>query len=575
MLVHGDHPRALDPRKVLGPLRARLRRLDTLPPGLERHAELVTLFIEASVLAQGLLDAADEAGPRSETWLSLPLELARRLGDSWDGVTATGKASLALLESLERSPLPAQVTLKEPEGYAHFALYPELYLEAARASRLAGSTRVVGVRSIGTGLACIVAAGLDASKPPLTVRPEGPPFERRLSPGPQLTRALEAVARADAVAIVDEGPGLSGSSFGAVADFLEARSLPRERLHFFPSHEGAPGPMASGHQRARWAQVHRHTADFNTCAARLAAWVEDLTGPAIAPLEDISAGAWRRHLIPDPRDWPAVHVQQERRKYLLTTDQGTFLLRFAGLGVPAEHRAHRARQLAEAGFTPPVTGLRHGFLVQPWLEPPRACLRPRAMPLEHLGHYLGFRARTFPAPEPGRGASMSQLLEMARYNTSQILGEESARALDAWAVHLDALEQAARPVETDHKLQAWEWLELPGGQVLKTDAVDHHAGLDLVGCQDVAWDIVGAAVELDLSEPELATQVERTCGHPVSPLLLCFYEPCYLAFQCGHHTLAATALEAIAPDEAVRLHAAAARYALRLKDALRRQPKKH
>ncbi|MBN8228525.1 hypothetical protein JYK02_13520 [Corallococcus macrosporus] len=618
MLVYGDHPRTLAPIGVLRLLRARLRRLDTFRPGLEQHAELVTLFIEASVLAQGLLDADEEAtgkdtaGARSQTWLTLPQVLARLVGETWDGGTASVTAALALLESIEQRELPTHVTLKEPEGYAHFALYPELYLEAARAARLPGSTRVVGVRSIGTGLACIVAEGLGSDTPPLTVRPVGPPFERQLHPSPHLKRELEATAQADAVAIVDEGPGLSGSSFGAVADFLEARGMPRERLHFFPSHAGATGPMASEPHRVRWTQVHRHTMDFDVCAARLPAWVEDLTGPAIAPLADISAGAWRHHAFPERQDWPAVHVQQERRKYLLTTERGTFLLRFAGLGVPAEHRALRARQLAEAGFTPPVTGLRHGFLVQPWLKQdapssgghgpaefvshrsghtgselaptratPHACPLPlargldRAALLEHVGRYLGFRARTFPAPEPGRGAPMSRLLEMARYNTDRALGEEFARILDAWVPHLDALARTVRPVETDHKLHAWEWLVLPGGQILKTDAMDHHAGLDLVGCQDVAWDIVGAAVELNLSEPTLATHVERTSGHPVSPLLLRFYRPCYLAFQCGHHTLAATALENVAPDEALRLRTAAARYAARLREDLRGQTTVH
>ncbi|RKH55887.1 hypothetical protein [Corallococcus aberystwythensis] len=598
MLVYGDHPRVLSPTEVLRALGVRLKRLATLPPGLERHAERRTLFIEASVLAQGLLDAdaaatgEDEAGPRSQTWLALPLELARLLGEDWDGGTAPDTATLALMEAIERSALPASVTLKEPEGYAHFALYPELYLEATRASRLTGSTRVVGVRSIGTGLACIVAAGLGAATPPITVRPVGPPYERRLRPGPHLTRELEAVAHADAVAIVDEGPGLSGSSFGAVADFLEARGMPRGRLHFFPSHAGAPGPMAVEHHRARWTQAHRHPPNFDECEARLTAWVEDLTGPAIAPLEDISAGAWRHHAFPDPRDWPAVHIQQERRKYLLTTERGTFLLRFAGLGVPAEHRVHRARQLAEAGFTPPVMGLRHGFLVQPWLTHARPLSRvqgpdssaprapscvlardlDRAALLEHVGRYLGFRAHTFPALEPGRGASASHLLEMARYNTVRGMGEAVARALDAWTPRLDALTRAARPVETDHKLHPWEWLMLPGGRFLKTDAVDHHAGLDLVGCQDVAWDIVGATVELDLSEPALTTRVEHTRGRPVSPLLLRFYRPCYLAFQYGHHTLAATALEGVARDEASRLRAAAARYAVRLRDDLGRPP---
>ena len=582
MLVHGDRPREVAPAEVLEHLRLRLRQLATLPAGLERHATLVTLLIESGVLAQGLLDAEatghDELTIRGQTWLTLPLALARALRASWEEGTWRGatvpESVVAPLEQLE---LPERITLKEPEGYAHFALYPELYLEAARASRLTGPVQVVGLRSIGTGLACGVAAGLGMSAPPLTVRPVGPPFERRLSLGSRLARELEDAARSGPVAIVDEGPGLSGSSFGAVADFLEDRGMPLGRMHFFPSHAGDPGPMASERHRARWAKARRHCADFDACLvhpegrpAPLATWVEDLTGPATGPLVDVSAGAWRYRLFADGCDWPAVHVQQERRKYLLTTERGTFLLRFAGLGAQAEHRATRAHQLAEAGFTPPIEGLRHGFLVQRWLTEARPLSPRMADPalLEQVGRYLGFRARAFPAPESGRGASLIRLLEMARYNTARALGPEPARALESWAPRLSTLAREVRPVETDNKLQAWEWLTLPDGRLLKTDAVDHHDGLDLVGCQDVAWDVVGATVELGLDEAaqqHLLQHVEQASGRAVHPVLLRFYRPCYLAFQLGHHALAATALEHAAPDEAARLRAATARYAEHLR----------
>jgi hypothetical protein len=44
-----------------------------------------------------------------------------------------------------------------------------------------------------------------------------------------------------------------------------------------------------------------------------------------------------------------------------------------------------------------------------------------------------------------------------------------------------------------------------------------------------------------------------------------FYRPCYLAFQLGHHTLAASALEGVVPAEATRLRRAAERYATLLR----------
>ena len=71
-----------------------------------------------------------------------------------------------------------------------------------------------------------------------------------------------------------------------------------------------------------------------------------------------------------------------------------------------------------------------------------------------------------------------------------------------WAHRIGALERGLRRTETDNRLHVWEWLIRPDGRLLKTDALDHHAAHDLVGCQDVAWDVAGAVVELDLSPPE-------------------------------------------------------------------------
>jgi hypothetical protein len=582
MLVYGDHEREVRPAEVLAALRKRLRQMEALPPGIDRHAVLVSLLIEAGELAQGLLDAdfaerrRDEWGTRSAACLELPLTLARALRQSHSsGYTRLSPIPDEVLDALERLRLPERVTVKMPEGYAYYALYPELYLEAAQSLRLLPRPpMVMGIRSIGTGLACVVSAAAGTTAPPFTVRPGGHPYQRTLSLGPELEHELVSRARESHVAIVDEGPGMSGSSFGAVADFLEARGIPEDRLLFFPSHAGELGPAASERHRTRWARARRYTADFDSLflhpredrAAPLAEWAEELTGGSFGPLSDISGGAWRHKLFPDERDWPAVHVQQERRKYLLLAERGTFLLKFAGLGTYGERRLGRARQLSDASLTPHVEGLRHGFLVQRWHEGakplPLAQGVDRAELMARVGAYLGFRARRFLA-EPGRGASLAKLLEMARYNSAQVLGYGFGEALGVWAPRLERLSAEVRPVETDNKLHAWEWLVLQDGRLLKTDAVDHHDAHDLIGCQDVAWDVVGAAVELGFDEAEqsiLAEYVERASGRPVSAALMAFYRPCYLAFQLGHHLMAASALEALVPAEATRLRRAAERY---------------
>jgi hypothetical protein len=266
-------------------------------------------------------------------------------------------------------------------------------------------------------------------------------------------------------------------------------------------------------------------------------------------------------------EWPAVHVQQERRKYLLRAGGRTWLLRFVGLGRYGERHLERARALAEAGFSPPVVGLRHGFLVQPWLSEARPLQGRREVDrqafITRVGEYLGHRAKHLRGAPERSGASPRKLWEMARYNAAQALGPELAARLEVWEPRLATIARAVRRMETDNRLHAWEWLWLPGGRILKADGVDHCRGHDLVGCQDLAWDLAGAAVELGLTEAEqagLGEAVARHGGTLPEPEVLRFHILCYLAFQLGHHTLAASALEGIVPEEATRLRRAAERY---------------
>src|SRR5690606_28749357 len=76
-----------------------------------------------------------------------------RLGDAELDIASTCRALAAL------SPA-GPVRCKPMEGHAFYCLYPEAYAEAARRSRLPPSTMVIGIRSIGMGLAAMVAAAL-------------------------------------------------------------------------------------------------------------------------------------------------------------------------------------------------------------------------------------------------------------------------------------------------------------------------------------------------------------------------------------------------------------------------------
>jgi hypothetical protein len=606
MLVYGDTKRVEDPREKAARICDGLERLPSIESRIERHAIVAELLVEAGEMEQGLLDhqlalhGEERPSPLGEAASGLTRAVAEVLLPSFRtfGALPPGKSVGFATEPIGRAldallalELPAEISVSVPEGYAFYGLYPETYFSAAEALRREGSgpLRVVGIRSIGTGRAAAVAAVAGERASTVSVRPTGHPFSRKLAIGQRIGGELlagmgESNGARPRYAVVDEGPGLSGSSFGCVGDWLEDRGVAPERISFFPSHRGGLGPYASERHRGRWDRARRHVVEFERVFASpearwpLTQWVEDLTGVPEGPLEDLSAGLWRERLFPDRSRWPAADVQGERRKYLLPAAGRRWLLKFAGLGRYGREKLAMAEALGSAGLIPPIRGLRHGFLVGPWLEDVRPLpLAPevdRIALLDAVARYLAFRAARFPVSPEERGATPVKLFEMMTFNSQRALGPYLSAGVKEWQDRLAEIARLERPVLTDNKMHAWEWLVTPERKILKADALDHHRSNDLVGPQDPAWDLAGAAVELDLGEPELdllADAVANRSGTPrAEPVQLGFYAVAYLAFQVGRHTLAAEALEHSAPAESAGMRSEMERYAELLRRALAR-----
>ncbi len=576
MLVFGDTVQRADVRGAIVEISKSLHAIANTP-SLIAHAARVAVFIEAAELAQGIADArfsasgVDAQSAEVAGITNVLMQLAALVQRSWESgfctdVELIGKVDQAI-ESLSCCvSLPDTVSRRVSEGYAFYALYPELYLEAGKA--LAGKDpQVIGLRSIGFGLAALVAQSAGA-RPPLSLRPTGHPFHRVLSLAPKI---LADLSSASDYAIVDEGPGLSGSSFGAVIDCLETLGVTFSRMQVFPSHAGPPGGEAEPRLRARWQKVAKHHVGFDDLflANRddtrcLSNWASDLIGRPNEPIEDLSAGAWRRLNLPaDESAWPPSYGFQERRKFRLRTRSGRWLLKFSGLGRYGADKLPRAQALSGAGFTPEVLGLRYGFLVERWIDAPCLDLRliSRRALIDCVSRYLGFRAKSFYSPEAGSGASLAELARMLNQNAGETCAS-AAGDIDRYARAAVRLESQVRRIVTDNRLQCWEWLMSPDGTIIKTDALDHAQTHDLIGCQDVAWDIAGAIVEfeLDLSEAdELVGRVGAQRSEAVNRKLLDFLLPCYSAFQLG---LAATARQSLssASADAARLRGTEERY---------------
>lgn len=547
MLVYGDIERSEAPAAVATEVDRRLQAVRAMEPGIARHQALVAAFIRAAELVQGVADAdfaargMDAPSPAQAAGSALLVTLAKAIMASWDSRFAYLPPAPGDWQGVLGQLVYGDViNTRGAEGYSYYALYPESYGLAARRSGLAPDTTVIGIRSIGTGLAAMVSVALGVSGFH-TVRPMGHPFRRTLAVDEAFGKTL--LAGSGDFAIVDEGPGLSGSSFNCVADWLVAHGIGEERIHFFASHAGDLGTVASIGHRLRWSTAARHVADAEPVLQEpgrgLARWIATLTGPLDGPLEEVSGGAWRDR---GPAALaPPVDAAAERRKFIATAGGRRWLAKFAGLGARGEAQLGLAHALADAGFAPEPLGLCHGFLVLPWVDAvPTGGGGPNPA---RILDYLAFRSAL---PAPGPGAPLDTLFAMAAHNLGEQFGPATGAAVRQ--VLGDAGRFARLPCCTDNRMHPWEWVHGASGW-LKLDGTDHHAAHDLVGCQDICWDLAGAAVEFNLSEEArdgLADALSARSGRKFDRDFVAVHELCYLGFQVGLWSMALT--RAAEPD---------------------------
>jgi hypothetical protein len=329
--------------------------------------------------------------------------------------------------------------------------------------------------------------------------------------------------------VVDEGPGLSGSSFLAVADWLEGLGVEREKILLLGSRAADPDALVAPGAAARWRRLRSLTV-------------------ARAPLEgeDLSAGAWRR-LLP-AGEWPACWPAMERTKSLLPAAPGVpaRIAKFEGLGSFGADAAARARLLWGAGYGPrPGEIDRRGMLAYPLLQGRRPGPAQAGRWLDRLAGYCAFRRRSFACP-----AGQGGLLEATRFNVAQELGVE-------WRGELPVRET----ILVDGRMQPHEWVQSdPGaGPLLKLDATSHGDDHFLPGPTDVAWDLAGAVVEWSMREDTRNELLRRYANQSGDRDVgrVAAYEVAYAAFRAAYCAMAAHAGPA---DEAERLRRARERY---------------
>ncbi|MHB8993143.1 MAG: hypothetical protein ACYC66_16110, partial [Chloroflexota bacterium] len=361
MLFYADRQHRLDPIEVTSRVVEAVargadsfRRRSRSPHfwALGFHPELVGATVAFGELHQAVADrlnpVRDEVSPELDALVSAAILLGRCVYRS-SRLLAEPPADSGLAELLAaaaaavadagrvagREPLQARV----PEGYAFYSLYPEMYLASAdKALRCLARQRsftVLGIRSIGASLAPTVAGALverGLAARVATLRPRGHPFDRYVELGPAMAERLSADAEAGSgFLVVDEGPGLTCSSFLSVCSALDRLGVQQENVALLSAWRGAPSIYASEENRQRWKRVqlfHTDAAEafdgwrgllpFVEAALRPASTVPDGHDGGAQPLiQDLSYGRWRERCYPSVDLWPTVHRPTERTKLLI------------------------------------------------------------------------------------------------------------------------------------------------------------------------------------------------------------------------------------------------------------------
>ena len=557
MIVYGDQHE----QRVLNELIAELRHRATKTPGENSTAldEARTLLILAGQVEQALFDGVEGvASPYElETYLAQAKVSTDQAAASFYALWSEANYELRIT-NYELSEAPQihgpsnMVVVKLPEGFAYYALYPELYISAARhwLSEHEGTGRVlvVGVRSIGTSLSAVVEAVLNADgwqASRITVRPGGHPFAR------EVEIAQKDIQGADWAIVVDEGPGLSGSSMAAVGLALERAGLSAGRVSAFPGHAGEPGSAATEEVRAWWASTPRYVAapgswryDGLSLEGALSAWLEQKVPEAgkIVSISDMGGGEWRKHIYSSREEWPAVAVQFERPKFKCTCEDGKrFLFKFEGLAVlrggvtTAEAAFEQMAVRARSGWGPLPLGVMHGYVCLPWVEGVPVGREDVSEPLlRQVGRYIADSAGARPSSDEA-SSSFGRISDMLYWNAREASGEE----LSSWTPrdHYRPPTTGVMPrAYTDGHMSPHEWILTTEGRLVKVDSAGHVWDHTVVGRQPIAWDIAGALVEWGLNMEQAAILLDAYLergGDEIAEPALTFYRMAYCAFKLG------------------------------------------
>ncbi|HET9696417.1 MAG TPA: hypothetical protein VFP40_06085, partial [Terriglobales bacterium] len=375
--------------------------------------------------------------------------------------------------------------------------------------------------SIGTTLSSVVQAALRAEGLHVertTVRPVGHPYNREVRFNPEQAKWIASMLqhRAEFV-VVDEGPGMSGSSFLSVGEALLDHGVPRHSISFLCSRNPDPALLKAEDAITRWPSFRSYYTNPT-----------QFLPPSVKHY--IAGGIWRADVFPSERDWPASWLQMERLKFL-SEDRQTYF-GFEGFGRFGEEVHDRAKMTAEAGFGVMPLKREEGFGIYPMLSG-RSLSRQDATPalLQRLATYCAFRAERMSAEVEEN----TELEKMLRFNAREDLQVELPLELSTLPL--------VKPAVVDGRMLPHKWIDSEG-HWLKIDAVTHGDNHFFPGPTDIAWDLAGTIVEWELDPEQQACFLGHyfdTSGDPAANRIS-GYLLAYSVFRMAFCKMAAAAM---------------------------------
>jgi hypothetical protein len=440
---------------------------------LERHSGFDEALTVDALLATADIECAAADAGIDET------DAARVTDTLADALLAGRKVAIATPDV----DLPRRVGLGVCEGFAYYGLHPLDYAFVPARAAERRKVAVVGIRTIGVALAAIVAATVRAQRCAcgrISVRPTGPRSDRQFVPSPTEQAWIERWRTRGAVfLVVDDGPGLSGSTFLSVADALVAVGIPAADVVLMPSRVLDPSRLIARDAEARWSR-------YRICGITPHTSMPRDRGAALR------GGTWRARWLGEA-PWPAVWPELERLKFLTADGEG--IVKFEGLGRTGRAAFARAELMHGAAWGPGAFADTRGFVRYERVGRPLAASELSFELVDRIAEYCAWRASHM-AAEP---IATDALAEMVAAD----LAHAGVTPCDPPPLQLE------RVVVPDGHMQPHEWIRGKDGGTLKVDAVAHGDDHFHPGPTDIAWDLAGAIVEWQMPEGARARLLAR------------------------------------------------------------------